>query len=462
MRGAAFGGRVTSDSSPDPLDLAQARARDYLAGIGTRAVTPSAAALAALADFDRELPVESCPADAVIDELDRLGSPATMATQGGRYFGFVVGGSLPAAIGANWLATAWDQNVALRVLSPAAVKLEDVALRWIVSLLGLPAGTGGAFVTAATAANMTGIAAARQALLQRRGWDCGRQGLFGAPPLRVVVSADIHSTVFKGLSLLGLGSERVERVPVDEQGRMVVEALPPLDDATLVIVQAGNVNSGACDPIAAVCERARAAGAWVHVDGAFGLWAAACASKRHLVRGLELADSWGVDCHKWLNTPYDCGVALVRDPALLRAAMAINAPYLPNSTEREPSQYGPELSRRARGVEVWAALRHLGQGGVDALVARTCRHAEAFAAGLRAAGIEVLNDVVLNQVLVAFGSDERTRQVIRRIQESGVLWCGGSVWRGRAVMRISVSSWVTTDADVAASLRTIIALAREP
>jgi aromatic-L-amino-acid decarboxylase len=453
---------MTSNPARDPLDLAQEQARTYLAGVASRPVAPSAEALAGLANFERDLQAESCAAEVVLVELDRWGSPATVATQGGRFFGFVVGGSLPVSIGANWLATAWDQNVALRVLSPTAVKLEDVALGWIVALLGLPAGTGGAFVTAATSANMTALAAARQALLQRRGWDCNRQGLFGAPPLRVVVSADIHSTVLKGLSLLGLGSERVECVPVDEQGRMRPEMLPPLDDATIVVVQAGNVNSGACDPIAAVCERARAAGAWVHVDGAFGLWAAACAEKRHLVRGIEQADSWGVDCHKWLNTPYDCGVALVRDAALLRAAMAIQAPYLPTGSAREPSHFGPELSRRARGVEVWAALRHLGRGGVDALVARTCRHAETFAAGLRAAGFEVLNEVVLNQVLVAFGSDGRTREVIRRIQESGVLWCGGSVWRGRAVMRISVSSWVTTDADVELSLRTIIALAREP
>ncbi len=452
-------GPMTSNSARDPLDLAQAQARAYLAGVAARPVAPSAEALAGLANFDRDLPAESCAADVVLAELDRWGSPATVATQGGRFFGFVVGGSMPVSIGANWLATAWDQNVALRVLSPTAVKLEDVALGWMVSLLGLPAGTGGAFVTAATSANMTALAAARQALLQRRGWDCNRQGLFGAPPLRVVVSADIHSTVLKGLSFLGLGSERVERVPVDEQGRVRVEMLPPLDDATIVIVQAGNVNSGACDPIAAVCERARAAGAWVHVDGAFGLWAAACAEKRHLVRGIEQADSWGVDCHKWLNTPYDCGVALVREAALLRAAMALQAPYLPTGSAREPSHFGPELSRRARGVEVWAALRHLGRSGVDALVARTCNHAQTFAAGLRAAGIEVLNDVVLNQVLVAFGSDERTREVIRRIQDSGVLWCGGSQWRGRAVMRISVSSWATTDADVALSLRTIIALA---
>jgi glutamate/tyrosine decarboxylase-like PLP-dependent enzyme len=453
---------MTSPAAPDPLELAQAHARAYLAGVAARPVVPTAEALAGLAHFDRELQVESCAAEEVLSELDRWGSPATVATQGGRYFGFVTGGSLPVATGANWLATAWDQNAALRVLSPAAVKLEDVALGWIVSLLGLPVGTGGAFVTAATAANMTALAAARQALLQRQGWDCNRQGLFGAPPLRVVVSAEIHSTVLKGLSLLGLGSERVERVPVDDQGLIRPELLPPLDATTIVVVQAGNVNSGACDPIAAVCERARAAGAWVHVDGAFGLWAAACAEKRALVRGIEMADSWGVDCHKWLNTPYDCGVALVREAALLRAAMAIQAPYLPTSAAREPSHFGPELSRRARGVEVWAALRHLGRGGVDALVARTCRHARTFAGGLRSAGHEVLNEVVLNQVVVAFGSDERTREVIRRIQESGVLWCGGSLWQGRAVMRISVSSWATTDADVDLSLRTIIALARAP
>jgi len=301
-------------------------------------------------------------------------------------------------------------------------------------------------------ANMTGLAAARHALLARAGWDVERQGLFGAPPLTVVVGEEVHVSLLKALALLGLGRERVHRVPVDAQGRMRADALPALDDRTIVCMQAGNVNSGAFDPARDICARARAAGAWTHADGAFGLWAAASPRLRHLTDGFADADSWSTDGHKWPNAVYDCGIAMVRDPQQLRHAMTATAAYFSPTDRREPSQFTPEMSRRARGVELWAALRSLGRDGLADLIDRTCRHAQAFAAGLRARGHEVLNDVILNQVLVSFGPPALTLAVIERIQRDGVCWCGGTSWQGRTAMRISVSSWATTDEDVAASL----------
>jgi len=320
-------------------------------------------------------------------------------------------------------------------------------------VLGLPAGTGVGFVTCATTANLSGLAAARHALFARQGWNVEANGLFGAPPLRVIVGDEVHVSVLKALTLLGLGSERVERVPVDGQGRMRAAALPRLDDRTIVCLQAGNVNTGAFDPAGAIIETARAAGAWVHVDGAFGLWARSAPSLAQLAAGLEGADSWATDAHKWLNVPYDSGLVFCRDAATLHAALRPpTAAYLVEGERREPDQYVPEFSRRARGIEVWAALLSLGRQGLRDLFERTCSHARRFAAGLRAEGHQVLNEVVLNQVLVSFGPPERTRRVIEEVQRGGVLWCSGTVWQGHTAMRISVSSWATTAADVERSL----------
>jgi glutamate/tyrosine decarboxylase-like PLP-dependent enzyme len=308
-------------------------------------------------------------------------------------------------------------------------------------------------------ANLTALAAARHAVLQRAGWDAEGQGLFGAPPIQVVVGEEVHPSLIKALGVLGMGRERVTRVPVDRQGRMRVEELPDLSGPAIVCVQAGNVNTGAFDPIAAVCRRAHAAGAWVHVDGAFGLWAAASPQYRPLADGIGLADSWATDAHKWLNVPYDSGLAFVKDAECLRAAMSIAAAYLPQGAHREPSQFVPELSRRARGVEVWAALKSLGRSGLTELIERCCRCAQRFAEGLRAAGFEILNDVVLNQVLVSFGAPELTAQVIAALQEDGTCWCGSTVWQGRTAMRISVTNWATTEADVDRSLAAIVRIA---
>jgi glutamate/tyrosine decarboxylase-like PLP-dependent enzyme len=447
---------------PDEL-LADAarRARRYLADLPARPVAPSAQALADLERLGGVLPAAPSEAADVLARLDDIVSPATMAMAGPRFFGFVIGGALPVTVAASWLATAWDQNTGLYPSTPGTSELETVALRWLLDLLDLPRDAAGSFVTGATVANLTALAAARHRVLADVGWSVEADGLFGAPPITVIVGADAHTTLFKALGVLGLGRSRVMRVPVDEQGRMRADALPRIAGPTILCLQAGNVNSGACDPFTDLIPRARDAGAWVHVDGAFGLWARASKSCSAQVRGLELAHSWATDAHKWLNVPYDSGLAFVRDAAALRAAMAVTAEYLPTSPQRNPSDYTPELSRRARGVEIWAALASLGRSGVADLVDRCCRHARRFASGLAAAGHEILNEVVLNQVLVSFGSPERTRAVIEALQQDGTCWAGVTVWQQRTAMRISVCSWATTDADVERSLAAMLRIARE-
>jgi glutamate/tyrosine decarboxylase-like PLP-dependent enzyme len=332
---------------------------------------------------------------------------------GRRYFGFVIGGSLPAALAANWLAGAWDQCPGLFAASPIGAAIEEVALGWLLDVLNLPAGTAGGFVTGATVANFTALAAARQAVLERAGWDVEADGLFGAPAITVIVGEEAHSSLIKALGMLGLGRSRVVRVPADGQGRMRAGEMPQIEGPAIVCMQSGNVNTGAFDPAEEICDRAHGAGAWVHVDGAFGLWAAASPRYAHLVRGVGRADSWATDAHKWLNVPYDSGLALVREPRALNRAMSVRAAYLPQSEHREPSQYTPELSRRARGVEIWAALRSLGRSGLAELIERNCRQARRFAEALEGAGFEILNEVVLNQVLVSAARRRRRRRSSR-------------------------------------------------
>jgi glutamate/tyrosine decarboxylase-like PLP-dependent enzyme len=435
------------------------RAARYLEDIQERRVSPSAEAVAALARFHEPLPdVPTAPED-VIRMLDEVGSPATMGIAGPRFFGFVIGGSLPAALGANWLASAWDQNAGLFAATPVSATLEEVSLRWLLDALALPAGCGGAFVTGATVANFTALAAARHAVLRRVGWDVEAQGLFGAPAIQVVVSEEAHPSLIKSLGMLGMGRERVVRVPVDGQGRMLAAALPQFNPPSIVCVQVGNVNTGSFDPVPEICRRAHESGAWVHVDGAFGLWAAVSPRHAHLVAGVADADSWATDAHKWLNVPYDSGLAFVRDSEHLRGAMSMTAAYLPQGAHREPMLYVPELSRRARGVDTWAALKSLGRSGLAELIDRNCRCARRFADGLARAGFEILNDVVLNQVLVSFGTPEDTARVIAAIQQDGTSWCGPTLWQQRTAMRISVSSWATTEADVDRSLEAMLRIA---
>jgi glutamate/tyrosine decarboxylase-like PLP-dependent enzyme len=451
----------TDESRAALLQHTLTAALDYLQQEDARTVAPGPEAVAALSVFREPLPEFPTDPDAVLSLLETYASPAMVAKTAGRFYGFVNGGCLPAALAAAWMVAAWDQNASFFVQSPAAVTLEEIALEWVRELLNLPKGTGGAVVTGATMANFCALAAARHALLARVGWDVEGDGLFDAPPITVIVGAEAHMSLFKALSMLGMGRDRVVRVPVDGQGRMRADALPHLDERTILCLQAGNVNTGAFDPAAAICPEARASGAWIHVDGAFGLWAATSPAYRHLTDGFELADSWATDAHKWPNIGYDCGLALVRDPETLRAAMGMTASYLALGEHREPASFGPELSRRARGVELWAGLRSLGRAGMASIVERNSVQARRFAEGLRSAGHQVLNDVVINQVLVSFGSAEKTLRTIERLQQDGTCWCGSTVWQGQTAMRISVSQWATTDDDVDRSLAAMLRAAKD-
>jgi glutamate/tyrosine decarboxylase-like PLP-dependent enzyme len=436
-------------------------ARMYALGIGERRVAPAGKDLDNLKQFHEPFPNEPSDPMQILQTLNDIGSLATVATTGGRYFGFVIGGTVPASLAANWLAGAWDQNAALRVMSPLAAELEEVVLRWVCEAFGLPADCEGGLVTCATTANFTALVAARHALLARAGWNVVDDGMFGAPPIDVVVGDEVHASILKALSLAGFGKKSLKRVAVDGQGRMRADKLPALSNRTILCIQAGNVNSGAFDPAAEVSARAKEQGAWVHVDGAFGLWANVSPKYRHLTKGFEQADSWATDAHKWPNVNYDSGIVFVKDGTALRSAMTVTAAYLETGARREPMHHTPESSRRARGVELWAALKSLGREGLCSLIERTCAYAQRFAEGFRNAGIEVLNDVVINQVLVSFGSAAVTEKVIRAVQEDGTCWCGGTVWQGKSAMRISVSSWATTDADVDLSLEAILRIARE-
>ncbi len=438
----------TEQLSGDALRLALAYGGEYLDAAPGRRVFPDRSALAALEAFDEPLPEESTPAVDVIEQLRDLGSPATTAQGGGRYFGFVNGGLLPAALGARLLADVWDQNAALQVMSPIAAKLEAVCERWLVELLGLPANSAAGLVSGTSAATLCGLLAGRNTLLGRLGWDVTARGLFGAPKLRAVLGEGAHITVRKTLAIMGLGAAQIETAPADEQGRFDPRHLPPLDDRTLLILQAGNVNSGAFDDFGSLCEAARKAGAWVHIDGAFGLWARACGATEHLTAGIERADAWSVDAHKTLNSPYDCGIILCRERDALVGALQASDSYLQFGAGRDCMLYTPDMSRRARGVELWAALKSLGRAGIDQLVAQLCRRARQFADELDAHGFRVLNDVVFNQVLVACDSPAQTERTLELLQASGECWCGGSEWRGEPVIRISVCSWTTTTEDV--------------
>ena len=434
------------------------RAGDYLAGLDDRPVAPDRAALAGLARFDEPLPERGGDAAATLALLDEAGSPATVASTGGRYFGFVTGGSHPVALGANWLAAAWDQNTALPVMSPVAARLHEVVTRWLTELLGLPAGSAAVFLTGAAMANTAALTAARDHQLAQAGWDVQADGLFGAPELTVVVGENAHSTLMRALGLIGLGRERVRRVPADDQGRIRAEHLPAdVTGPAVICAQAGEVNTGAFDPFPDIVAWARERGAWVHVDGAFGLWALADPGRAHLTAGLDGADSWATDAHKWLNVPYDCGIALVRRPEDLRRSFAAVAGYLPPGAGFEAMHHTPASSQRARQVEVWAVLRTLGRPGVTDLVVRTCDHARAMAAYLREAGLDVLNDVVLNQVLVRAATDELTLALVDAVQQDGTCWCGPTTWQHRPAMRISVSGWATSGEDVRKSAQAIIA-----
>jgi glutamate/tyrosine decarboxylase-like PLP-dependent enzyme len=446
------------------LNAAAAHAERFLLALDERPVEARANASRIRETLGAALAERGEDPEAVIEALAVGADDGIVASAGPRHFGFVIGGALPAALAADWLVSAWDQCAAFHSLSPAAAAIEEIAGGWILDLLGLPAGAGVGFVTGGQAANTTGLAAARHAVLARCGWDVEQKGLIGAPQVNIVCGEQAHATLFNALRLLGLGAQTATRIPVDAQGRMVgaalEESLRSLEGPTIVCAQAGNVATGAFDPFEPIAAACAARGAWLHVDGAFGLWAAAAPSTRALVRGVERADSWAVDAHKWLNVPYDSAMAIVADADVHRAAMGLAASYLvADPAQRDSTNYVPESSRRARAVPVYAALRSLGRSGVAELVERNCAHARRMAARLaEIPRARVLNDVVLNQVLVAFeGGDEANRAAVAAVQREGTCWLGGTEWEGRAVMRLSFSNWATTDADVDRSADAIAA-----
>jgi glutamate/tyrosine decarboxylase-like PLP-dependent enzyme len=461
------------DTKP-ALDRARAHAEAFLDGLSARRVGPAADYKTVLAALDQPLPQTGEAPAAVVDALAESAEPGLVASPGPRYFGFVTGGGLPVALAANWLLDAWDQNAALNVMSPGAAALEAVAARWFKEAIGLPETASVGFTTGCTMANATGIAAGRHALLARAGWDVEAKGLYGAPEIDVLVGGEVHSSVAGTLQLLGLGRERVIRIPADGQGRMEAAALDAAlrgrRNPALVCAQVGNVNTGACDPMEPIAQACQAAGAWLHVDGAFGLWAAAAPELRHLVKGVEQADSWATDAHKWLNVPYDGGIVAVREAAAHRAAMSQSGAYLIRADGApDGMDTVPDASRRARGVPVYAALRSLGREGLAALIAGNCARARQFAERMAAEdGVDVLNEVALNQVLVCFGGtgteagdDALTNDVIAGVQAEGTAWFGGTLWQGKAAMRVSVSNWSTRAADIDRAADAVVACYRK-
>ncbi len=449
-------------------------ANEFLASLPDRPVGRPVDFDGLLASMGGSLPSDGEDSLQIIEHLWKVADPGLVASAGPRYFGFVVGGSLPAAVAADWLTGIWDQNAGLYALSPAAAAAEQIAGSWLRDLFGLPKEMGFGFVTGGTMANFTALAAARHALLRTLGWDVEERGLIGAPPLTVVTSDESHVSIFASLQMLGLGRGRVVRVPTDDQGRMrsseLMKLLADISTPVLVCAQAGNVNTGAFDPIRAIAGCVRDRAGWLHVDGAFGTWAAASASRRALVSGIEQADSISVDCHKWLNVPYDSGLVFVRDPTAQNAAMTLNAPYyaMAPGMARDNSTWVPEASRRARGFTIYAALRSLGRTGITALVDRCCDLARVMADRLaRGSGVQILNEVVLNQVLVRFSSpsdrdtDSFTSKVISRVQKEGTCWVGDTTWHGLRAMRVSVSNWSTTEKDITASADAILRCAMD-
>lgn len=449
----------------DALTRAAALARAFLAGAANRPVGIPVDRNALRTSLGGPLPEQGEEPASVVERLAQAADPGIVGTAGPRYFGFVVGGALPAAIGADWLTSAWDQNAGLYVLAPAATVVEEVVGGWILDLLGVPSSASVGFVTGGQMANTTCLTVARHAVLERVGWDVEARGLQGAPEVTVIVGDEAHNSIFTALRMLGLGSETALRVPVDGQGRMRPEELERVlggvEGPTIVCAQAGNVNTGACDPLAEIAAAIGSPDVWLHVDGAFGMWAAASPTLAHLVSGRELADSWSVDAHKWLNVPHDTGFAICADRSAHRRSLGTVAPYLQQAAggDHDPFELVPEWSRRARGFPAYAALRSLGRSGVTDLVERCCALASSMARQLAAEdGVEILNEVSLNQVLVRFGDDdERTRAVVRGVQEDGTAWLGGTVWQGRAAMRISVSSHATTEDDARLTVAAILA-----
>ena len=444
-------------------EQAKGYAFEYAETLAKRSVFPTQRAIDDLEQFVESLPSHSGDAGNILEQLHQYGSPASVAQTGGRYFGFVNGGALPVTLATKWLTDFWDQNTALYAMSPITSKLEEVCGRWLQQLLGLPSTTAAGFVSGTSSAIFCSLAAARWRLYANQGWDFNAQGHNGAPPIRIIAGRQTHGAVIKALALLGFGLNNIEWVEADDQGRIVPADVPDLDSSCIVLLQAGNVNSGAFDPFEDICAKANAAGAWVHIDGAFGLWAAGTQRLKYLCQGIEKAQSWSVDGHKTLNTPYDSGILLCADREALVTALQASGAYLTQSfgEQRDGMLYTSEMSRRARAIELWAALKYLGTAGVDELVYGLHQRAVQFATELTAAGFTVLNEVVFNQVIVAPSEDDQVTQLIlEHIQASGECWVGSSLWQGKKIVRISVCSWVTSEEDIRRSVAAFVA-ARE-
>jgi len=435
------------------FEKAKTYAYTYSDGIPKMDVYPSQENIDNLKIFEEPLNQESKDAIEVIDVLNRYGSPATTAQTGGRYFGFVDGGALPVSIAIKWLTDFWDQCGGLYLTSPINSKLESVCEGWLKDIFDLPAQTVAGFVSGTSMANLSALCAARYRLLKNQGWDINKQGLNGAPPIRIIAHRQVHSSVKKTLVMLGFGSDNIEWLDADDQGRAVANSIPALDNTCLLLLQAGNVNTGAYDPFAEICPRANEAGAWVHIDGAFGLWAGACVSLEHLTKGIELAQSWAVDGHKTLNTPYDSGIVMCADPEALVTSLQARADYIIHTDQREPLMYGPEMSKRSRALELWSVMKYLGKSGINEMVTGLHLHAKKLADGLSKAGFDVINEVVFNQVLIKCATTEHTKIVLEKVQKSGTAWCGGSMWGDEPVIRISVCSWATTAEDIDMTIR---------
>lgn len=430
------------------LKQAQKAAFDYIDKQSKQRVFPNETNLQRLTIFDEPLPSMSCDPAVLLETLITVGSDNTVAQTGGRYFGFVNGNALPVTLATKWLADIWDQNAALYVMSPIAAKLESVCQHWLKQLFDLPEHTVAGFVSGTSIATLSGLAAARFRQLQKLGWDVNQQGLFTAPKIRLILGKQTHGTVAKAISLLGFGQAAIEWVDCDKQGRMIVEKLPHLDASCILVLQAGNVNSGAFDDFNKICPLANNAQAWVHIDGAFGLWAKASKVFDPQTKGMELADSWSVDAHKTLNTPYDCGIILCKDAEALTSALHQQGSYIQFSEHRDGLLYTPEMSKRARAIELWAAIKYLGRSGIAELVEQLHSHALLFAELLVESGFTVLNDVVFNQVILSCETEQLTQQTLVLVQKSGECWCGGSTWKEKSVIRISLCSWATTEQDI--------------
>ena len=443
------------------FEQAKDYAFNYADEINNRPVYPTNQAIEALNFFDEKMPNQTSSPEQIIQALHEFGSPATVAQTAGRYFGFVNGGAVPVAVAAKWLSDFWDQNAGLYVISPINSKLEYICEQWLKEIFNLPEETVAGFVSGTSSANLCGLVAARYRLLKNLGWDVNENGLNGAPPIKVIAHKQVHAAIKKALAVIGFGYNNITWVNSDKEGRILLEEMPEIDSSTLIILQAGNANSGSFDPLKEICKKANQVGAWVHIDGAFGLWAAATETLSHLTKGMELASSWSVDGHKTLNTPYDSGIILCKDGPALVSALQSTGEYIIYSEKKDSMLYTPEMSKRARAIELWATMKYLGKDGINEMVTGFYQLSKLFENKMQSNGFRIMNEVVFNQVMIACDTEEMTNATLLNLQNSGECWCGGSRWNDEAVVRVSICSWATTEADIERTVNAFVAARNE-